>query len=90
MNKNYPQHYEHLQELAEKLGTEIPGSMAGFGLLHIKAIAEGALSIKTKELIALGIASPCAATVTSLTTSMMLWRQGPPVRKYAKPSVWRC
>lgn len=56
MVKNYPQHYAHLQQLAGKLSKEISGPMAGFGLLHKHVFAEGALSTKAKELIALGIA----------------------------------
>ena len=54
--KNYPEYHEHLQQLMGKLSGEIPGPMGGFGRLHQSAIADGVLSAKVKELIALGIA----------------------------------
>ena len=55
MNKQYPEHYEHIQSLMGKLGHEIPGPMGGFSRLHKAAVADGVLSTKVKELIALGI-----------------------------------
>ena len=39
-----------------ELGAEIPATMSGFNSLHKASTAEGVLSSKTKELIALGIA----------------------------------
>jgi AhpD family alkylhydroperoxidase len=56
MNKHYPEYYDQLTGLIKKLGKEIPGPMAGFGQLHKHAFADGALSSKAKELIALAIA----------------------------------
>jgi AhpD family alkylhydroperoxidase len=56
MNKNYPNYYDHLCRLLGRVRTEIPGTMSGFTTLHKNALAAGALSPKTKELIALGIA----------------------------------
>jgi AhpD family alkylhydroperoxidase len=56
MDKDYPQLYEKLQQLIGKLGSDIPGTMGGFAALHKNAVADGALSGKTKELVALGIA----------------------------------
>jgi AhpD family alkylhydroperoxidase len=56
MTKNYPEHYDHLRNLMGKLGNEIPGTVGGFRQLHKGSVAEGALNIKTKELIALAIA----------------------------------
>lgn len=53
---DYRQLYEHLQGLIGKLATDIPATMRGFGALHKGAVADGALSAGTKELIALGIA----------------------------------
>jgi AhpD family alkylhydroperoxidase len=44
-----------LQQLAAKLGKELPGPMAGFASLHKGALADGALTKKFKELMALGI-----------------------------------
>jgi len=55
MEKQYPEYHQHLQSLLIKLGNELPGPLSGFGQLHRHAVAEGALSAKIKELIALGI-----------------------------------
>ena len=55
MEKTYPEYRQHLQSLLIKLGNELPGPMSGFGQLHRQAVADGALSTKVKELIALGI-----------------------------------
>jgi AhpD family alkylhydroperoxidase len=52
---SYPEQYERLQSLSAKLHREIPGAMSGFGQLHQKALTDGALNRKTKELVALGI-----------------------------------
>lgn len=52
---NYPERYSHLRSLTGKLAKELPGPMAGFAHLHKEALAEGALSVKVKELIALAI-----------------------------------
>lgn len=54
--KNYPQHYQQFLNLIRDLKLEIPETMRGFGALHKAACAEGKVSTKTKELIALGIA----------------------------------
>jgi AhpD family alkylhydroperoxidase len=56
MSKNYPEHYEHLNELMGRLGRTIPGTMGAFSRLHHATIGDGALSAKEKELISLGIA----------------------------------
>lgn len=56
MGKQHPENYAHLKMLMGKLGAEIPGPMGGFGKLHKTAIADGALTPRIKELIALGIA----------------------------------
>lgn len=56
MATNYPEHREHIKELVNRLSKDIPETMGGFGKLHAAAAAEGALSHKAKELIALGIA----------------------------------
>jgi AhpD family alkylhydroperoxidase len=56
MQKDYPAHRRHLQGLVAKLAKELPGPISAFGRLHDQALAEGALSPKVKELIALGIA----------------------------------
>ena len=56
MPKNYPELHEHLQDLVGQLRGGISDTMSGFGSLHKAAMADGELSAKTKELIALGIA----------------------------------
>ncbi len=56
MAKEYPLYYEQLSGLMSSLGKEIPGSMAGFGKLQEQSMADGALSAKNKELMALAIA----------------------------------
>ena len=54
--KNYIKKFEEVSKQMEKLGGKIPATMSGFGALHKASVADGALSSKTKELIALGIA----------------------------------
>lgn len=56
MNKNYPEYYNHIQQLMTNLGKELPAPMTGFVQLHKAAVTEGALSTKIKEIIALAIA----------------------------------
>ncbi len=40
----------------EKMKKDVPAVMAGFGTLFSKVMADGAISLREKELIALGIA----------------------------------
>jgi len=54
--KDYPAYRQQLRSLMGRLSRELPGPIGAFGQLHTQAMAEGALSAKTKELIALGIA----------------------------------
>ncbi|MBX3609706.1 MAG: carboxymuconolactone decarboxylase family protein [Hydrogenophaga sp.] len=54
--KNFPANYEELNTWMEKLGMAVPDVMQGFGALHDASLKSGALTSKTKELIALGIA----------------------------------
>ena len=56
MSKNYPEHYAFINGLMAELGAELKGPMGGFSRLHKEAVADGALSTKVKELIALSIA----------------------------------
>ena len=56
MVKDYSKRYNDLTKSMKKLGMRIPTTMKGFSQLHKASTAEGALSSKTKELIALGIA----------------------------------
>ena len=54
--KDYPKRYDHMQKLIGKLASENPGVMGAFQQLHRSGVAEGALDVRTKELIALAIA----------------------------------
>ena len=56
LKKNFPEYYNHLKDLIGGVGKEIPGAMSGFAHPHRETVAEGELSTKMKELIALGIA----------------------------------
>lgn len=56
MNTDYPERYQELQGLLARLGSEVPGPTRGFMQLHKQAIANGNLSTKVKELMALAIA----------------------------------
>lgn len=53
---NYPARYAHLNGAIGRLAQKIPGPLGAFMTMQQKAIAQGALSPSTKELIALGIA----------------------------------
>jgi AhpD family alkylhydroperoxidase len=61
MAKNYPDIIKTISANSLKLRKGIPDTMAGFGALAKNATADGALSKKTKEMIALaiGIATRC-------------------------------
>jgi len=54
--QNYPEYRKQLRSLMGRLSRELPGPIGAFGQLHTQAMADGALSTQTKELIALGIA----------------------------------
>ncbi len=53
---NYKDYNTKIKNLMADLGKEIPDTMGSFSKLHETAIKDNALSSKTKELIALGIA----------------------------------
>ena len=55
MTTNYVEYHKHLEVRLAQLGQELPGPMSGFARLHKKAVEEGVLSAKTKELMALAI-----------------------------------
>ena len=55
MKTDYVEIYQNLKEQLAKLGSEIPGPMTGFARLHKKAVEEGMLSSKVKEMMALAI-----------------------------------
>ena len=65
MKTNYVEMHKSLEERLAQLGSEIPGPMTGFARLHKKAIEQGALSSKVKEMMALaiGIAVGCEGCI---------------------------
>ncbi len=65
MKTDYFEMYKSLEERLAQLGSEIPGPMTGFARLHKKAVEEGALSSKVKELMALaiGIVAGCEGCI---------------------------
>ena len=54
--QSHPRSRQHLEMLLRKLANELPEPLASFAQLNKHAMADGALSKRTKELIALGIA----------------------------------
>ncbi len=55
MSTDYVAYRQHVEERLAEFGREQPGPMTGFARLHKKAVEDGALSGKTKELMALAI-----------------------------------
>jgi AhpD family alkylhydroperoxidase len=55
MPTDYVGYHKHLEERLTQLGRELPGPMTGFARLHKKAVEDGTLSAKTKELMALAV-----------------------------------
>ncbi len=55
MTANYIELRQHLEDRLTQFGREMPGPMTGFARLHKKAVEDGALSAKVKELMALAI-----------------------------------
>ncbi len=55
MTTDYLQEHKHLEERLVQLGQEIPNPMSGFARLHRKAVEDGALPAKVKEMMALAI-----------------------------------
>jgi AhpD family alkylhydroperoxidase len=65
MTTDYVEYHKHLEERLAQLGHELPGPMTGFARLHRKAVEDGALSARIKELMALavGIAVRCEGCI---------------------------
>ena len=55
MKTNYFEIHQTLKDRLAQLGNEIHGPMTSFARLHKKAIEEGELSSKVKEMMALAI-----------------------------------
>lgn len=66
MDSDYPTQFRSLQKLTGRLGGALPEVMQGFASMHRASVADGALSGRTKELIALaiGIAVHCDGCIT--------------------------
>jgi len=56
MEVNYPAYYHRVQGLIGSMAERLPRQMEAFTQLHKSATADGALSRRAKELIALGVA----------------------------------
>ena len=55
MITNYIELRQHLEDRLTQFGREMPGPMTGFARLRKKAVEDGALSAKVKEMMALAI-----------------------------------
>ena len=55
MTTDYIEFHNHLEQRLTQLGSQLPGSMSGFARMHRKAVEDGALSSRVKELMALAI-----------------------------------
>jgi AhpD family alkylhydroperoxidase len=55
MTTNYLELRQHLEDRLTQFGREMPGPMSGFARLHKKAMEDGALSAKVKEMMALAV-----------------------------------
>jgi AhpD family alkylhydroperoxidase len=73
MGKNYKEMSGEIAKALPKLGKELPGVMGAFQALHEAAAKDGALSKKTKELIAiaLAVAARCDGCITFHTQALI-------------------
>ena len=55
MTTNYLELHHHLEDRLTQFGREMPGPMTGFARLRKKAMEDGALSAKIKEMMALAV-----------------------------------
>jgi len=55
MTMNYLELHHHLEDRLTQFGREMPGPMTGFARLRKKAMEDGALSAKIKEMMALAV-----------------------------------
>lgn len=74
MEGKYHQVAEELREPAKALRQQIPDVLKGYGEMHAAVMNDGAISKKTKELIAiaLAVAERCDGCITSHTRSAAL------------------
>jgi AhpD family alkylhydroperoxidase len=54
--QNFPKYRQHLNLLMKRVSKELAGPVSAFAQLRRESLADGALSRKHKELIALGVA----------------------------------
>jgi AhpD family alkylhydroperoxidase len=59
MITSYVHEHQYLEKRLAQLGQELPGPMTGFARLHKKAMEDGALSARVKEMMALAIGIVC-------------------------------
>lgn len=66
MSTDYIALHQHLEDRLTQFGREMPGPMSGFARLHKKAVEDGTLSAKVKEMMALAvsIAVGCEGCIT--------------------------
>lgn len=66
MVKKFVHHRDELNHGFQELRQSLPEVMKGFSKLHREATADGVISAKTKELIALaiGVATQCTGCIT--------------------------
>jgi AhpD family alkylhydroperoxidase len=64
---DYKEHLKHYRENSRRLREEIPEAMSGFARLHGGAMSAGVLDVRTKELVALGMAitSQCTGCIAA-------------------------
>lgn len=55
MTTDYVAYHKRLESRLTQLGRELPGPMSGFARLHKKAVEDGVLEGKIKEMMALAI-----------------------------------
>jgi AhpD family alkylhydroperoxidase len=89
MKTNYVEMHKSLEERLVQLGSEMPGAMSGFARLHKKAVDEGALSSKVKEVMALAVSISigCEGCIAYHIHIHDAIAAGAPVRNYWKPAV---
>ncbi len=65
MSANYPERHAQLEALLAQMAKTLPGPTGAFARLHRESVAEGALSTKIKELMALaiGVATRCEGCI---------------------------
>ena len=79
--EHFHQVTEDLRAPYRELTQAIPGVISGYGAIHTAAMADGALSMRMKELMALAIAITASVTAASPRTRGAPLNGGPPSAK---------